>query len=190
MFGAEAGGESHIRRLNHRDPHPAEPSGAWPWSLKSPEEETDCMARQRRRQMSVLFIPDDGSRTVVFKLGYWPLRAVAGTILLLLILLILEFAFIWKIQEWRQSAHALRAENSRLNEEVARVEELALTLKRIQGTDQKLRQMLLHDAGPTQASFTNAISTGRREENGKKDAPVASAVGGADGSPRDSVKSR
>lgn len=148
------------------------------------------MARQRRRQMSVLFIPDDGSRTVVFKLGYWPLRAAAGAILLLLIMLILEFAFIWKIQEWRQSAHTLRAENSRLNQEVARVEELALTLKRIQGTDQKLRQMLLPDAGPTQASFTNAVSTVRPEENGKTGAPVASAIKGAAGSPRDSVNSR
>lgn len=148
------------------------------------------MARQRRRQMSVLFIPDDASRTLVFKLGYWPLRAAAGALLLLLVMLILEFAFIWKIQEWRQSAQALKAENSRLNEEVARVEELALTLKRIQGTDQKLRQMLLPDAGPTQASFTNAVSSGRQEENGKQGVPVASAVEGAAGSLRDSMNSR
>lgn len=152
--------------------------------------ETDCVARQRRRKMSVLFIPDDASRTIVFKLGYWPFRAVAGAILLLLIMLILEFAFIWKIQEWRQSAHTLRAENSRLKAEVARVEELALTLKRIQGTDQKLRQMLLPDAEPTQASFTNAISSGRQEENGEKGAPAASTVEDAAGSPRDSVNSR
>ena len=148
------------------------------------------MARQRRRQMSVLFIPDDGSRTIVFKLGYWPFRAAAGAILLLLIMLILEFAFIWKIQEWRQTALTLKTENSRLKSEVARVEELALTLKRIQGTDQKLRQMLLPEAGPTQASFTNAVSSERSEENGKTGAPVASAVEDVAGSPRDSVNSR
>ena len=148
------------------------------------------MARQRRRQMSVLFIPDDGSRTVVFKLGYWTLRAAAGALMLLLTMLVLELAFLWKIQEWRQSAQTLKEENSRLNAEVARVEELALTLKRIQGTDQKLRQMLLPNAGLAPAAYPNPMSSGSQPENGSEGASVANAAKRSSGSPRDSVDAR
>lgn len=148
------------------------------------------MASQRRRQMSVLFVPDDGSRTVVLKFGYWPLRMVAGALILLLVMLVLEFAFIWKIQAWRQSAQTLREENRRLHAEVARVEELALTLKRIQGTDQKLRQMLLPDSGLTPAAYANTGSAGSAAGNGKEGAPIPSAVKRSSVSARDTIDSR
>lgn len=148
------------------------------------------MARQRRRQMSVLFVPDDGSRTVVMKFGYWPLRMLAGALILLLVMLVLEFAFIWKIQEWRQSAQTLSEENRRLNAEVSRVEELAQTLKRIQGTDQKLRQMLLSDSELAPAAYANTGSSGHPAGNGKEGAPVASAVKRSSVSTRDSIDSR
>lgn len=148
------------------------------------------MARQRRRKMSVLFVPDDGSRTVVLKFGYWQLRVVAGALILLLVTLVLEFAFIWKIQDWRQSAQTLKEENTRLHAEVARVEELALTLKRIQGTDQKLRQMLLPDSESAPAAHANPGASGRSAGNGKDGAPVASAVTPSSGSARDSIDSR
>lgn len=148
------------------------------------------MARQRRRKMSVLFVPDDGSRTVVLKFGYWPLRMVAGALILLLVILILEFAFIWKIQEWRQTAQTLKEENTRLNAEVARVEELALTLKRIQGTDQKLRQMLLPDSELAPAARANPGSSERSTGNGKEGAPVPGAIERSSGSTSDSIDSR
>ena len=148
------------------------------------------MARQRRRKMSVLFVPDDGSRTVVLKVGYWPLRMAAGALILLLVILVLEFAFIWKIQEWRQTAQTLKEENTRLNAEVARVEELALTLKRIQGTDQKLRQMLLPDSELAPAARANPGSSGRSTGNGREGAPVPGAIERSSGSTRDSIDSR
>ena len=148
------------------------------------------MPRQRRRQMSVLFVPDDGSSTVTLKLGYWPLRVAAGALILLLVMLVLEFAFIWKIQEWRQTAQTLKEENTRLNAEVARVEELALTLKRIQGTDQKLRQMLLPDSELAPAARANPGSSGRTAGNGKEGAAAASAAKRSPASTRDSVDSR
>ncbi len=145
------------------------------------------MARQRRRQMSVLFVPDDGSRTRVFKLGYWRLRAAAAALLLLLIMLVLEVAFFWKIREWRQSAQTLMVENSRLNAEVARVEELALMLKRIQGTDQRLRQMLSPNAGLAPAAYGNPTGP---QENGTEGAPVATTPERPSASPRDSADAR
>lgn len=148
------------------------------------------MARQRRRRTSVLFVPDDGSRTVVLNFGYWPLRVAAGALVLLLVMLVLEFAFIWKIQEWRHTAQTLREENRRLNAEVARVEELALTLKRIQGTDQKLRQMLLPDSELAPAAFANPGASGRSAGNGEDGAPVAGTVKRSSGSARDSIDSR
>ena len=148
------------------------------------------MARKRRRRMSVLFVPDDGSRTVVLKFGYWPLRVVAGASILLLVTLVLEFALIWKIQEWRQTAQTLKEENTRLHAEVARVEELALTLKRIQGTDQKLRQMLLPDSELAPAVHANPAASGRSAGSGEDGAPVASAVKPSSGSVRDSIDSR
>ena len=148
------------------------------------------MARQRRRTTSVLFVPDDGSRTVVLKFGYWPLRVLAGASILLLVMLVVEFAFIWKIQEWRQTAQTLKKENRRLNAEVARVEELALTLKRIQGTDQKLRQMLLPDSELAPGAHADPGASGRSAGNGEDGAPVASAVKRSSGSARDSINSR
>lgn len=148
------------------------------------------MPTKKRRQMSVLFIPNDGSRTVVWNLGYWPLRVATGALILLLVVLVLEFAFIWKIQEWRQTAHTLKEENKRLYAEVARVEELALTLKRIQGTDQKLRQMLLPGSEMAPAAYPNTGSAGRPAGNGKEGAPVASAVARAPVSARDSIVSK
>jgi hypothetical protein len=148
------------------------------------------VARQRRRNISVLFVPDDSSRTVVFKLGYWPLRAAAGTLVLLLVLLALELAFFWKVQEWRQSAQTHKEENIRLNAEVARIEELALTLRRIQGTDQKLRQMLLPNGGLAPAAYPNPMPSGRQAENGNDGTAVANAAKRSSGSPRDSVDAR
>ncbi|MDE2888359.1 MAG: hypothetical protein OXR72_09080 [Gemmatimonadota bacterium] len=148
------------------------------------------MAKQKRRQMSVLLIPDDGSRTVVLKFGYWTLRVLTGTLLLLLVLLVLEFAFIWKIQEWRQTARTLTEENRRLHAEVARVEELALALKRIQGTDQKLRQMLLPDSGLAPAVYEKTGSTTRPPGNGKEGGTVAGADKPSQVSPGDSIVSR
>lgn len=148
------------------------------------------MARQRRRKMSVLFVPDDGSRTVALKFGYWPLRVLAGALIVLLVTLVMEIAFIWKIQEWRQTAQTLKEENTRLHAKVARVEELALTLKRIQGTDQKLRQMLLPDSDLAPAAHANPGASGRSAGNGEDGAPVVSAVKPSSGSARDSVNSR
>lgn len=148
------------------------------------------MPKQKRRQTSVLLVPDDGSRTVVLKFGYWTMRVLTGTLLLLLFLLVLEFAFIWKIQAWRQTARTLTEENRRLHAEVARVEELALALKRIQGTDQKLRQMLLPDSGLAPAAHEKTGSTTRPQGNGKESAPVADAVKHSQASPGDSIVSR
>ena len=130
------------------------------------------MPTRKRRQTSVLFVPDDGSRTVVLKLGYWQLRVAAGALLLVLVMLAVEFAFIWKIQEWRQTARTLTGENRRLHAEVARVEELALALKRIQGTDQKLRNMLLPDSGSAPAPYPNTGPAALTEGNGKESVPA------------------
>ncbi|MDE3000419.1 MAG: hypothetical protein OXU79_15190 [Gemmatimonadota bacterium] len=148
------------------------------------------MPTQKRRQMSVLFVPNDGSRTVVFKLGYRSLRVVTGAFLLLLVMLVLEFAFIWKIQEWRQTAHTLTEENRKLHTEVARVEELALTLKRIQGTDQKLRQMLLPDSELAPAAHANTGSTDSTAVIGREGPTVANVAKRSPASTRDTIVSR
>ncbi len=100
------------------------------------------MAKRRRRQLSVLVIPDDGSRTLEFKLSYWLLWATVGAVGVLLVLVVIGGGFYWKARTWEQAAQAFKRENTRLKSEVERVEELAQMMGYMKQVDQQLRHML------------------------------------------------
>ncbi|MDA0748877.1 MAG: M23 family metallopeptidase [bacterium] len=100
------------------------------------------MAKRRRRQLSVLVIPDDGSRTLEFKLSYWLLRIAVGALILLLALVALGGSFYWKAHKWQRVAHSYKRENTRLRTEVERIEELANVVIQMKQIDQQLRTML------------------------------------------------
>lgn len=100
------------------------------------------MSRRRRRQLSVLVIPDDGSRTLEFKLTYWFLRSAIGALVLLIVLVILGGGFYWQARNWERVAQALKRENNRLRAEVERIEELAQVITEIKRVDMQLRDML------------------------------------------------
>ena len=100
------------------------------------------MSKRRRSQLSVLVIPDDGSRTLEFKVSYWLIWAGGGLLGVLLLLLILGAVFFWQAHYWQEVAGALRRENSRLRDDVEQVEELAQAVAQMKQADQKLRAML------------------------------------------------
>ncbi|MCZ6632778.1 MAG: M23 family metallopeptidase [bacterium] len=100
------------------------------------------MAKRHQRQLSILVIPDDGSRTLEFKLGYGLIRAVACGLVVLLILVMAGGFFYWEFRFWKDSAGRLEWDNRRLRSEVARVDELAQMVTRMKQWDQQLRTML------------------------------------------------
>jgi murein DD-endopeptidase MepM/ murein hydrolase activator NlpD len=100
------------------------------------------LSLRRRRQLSVLVIPDDGSRTLEFKLSYWTLRLVSGILILLIALVLVGGRFYWLSRSWEQVAQTHKRENTRLRAEVERVDELASMVSRMKEVDQQLRSML------------------------------------------------
>ena len=100
------------------------------------------MPRRRRRQLSVLVIPDDGSRTLEFKVSFWLLRALVGAVGVLLALVLAGGVFYWQARSWERQALSLKGSNALLQAEVDRVEELAEAVVYIKQVDQQLRDML------------------------------------------------
>ena len=100
------------------------------------------MAKQRQRQLSVLVIPDDGSRTLEFKVGYWVLRMAACGLVILLVLVFAGAVFYWRAHYWEGVARTYSLDNQRLKGEVTRVEELAKMVTHMKQVDQQMRTML------------------------------------------------
>lgn len=100
------------------------------------------MAKPGQRQLSVLVIPDDGSRTFEFKISYWLLRIMGGVIGILLMLVLAGGGFYWQALYWEEMAQTLKWDNIRLKSEVARVEELTQVMARMKKIDQQVRDML------------------------------------------------
>jgi murein DD-endopeptidase MepM/ murein hydrolase activator NlpD len=113
----------------------------------------------RRRQLSVLVIPDDGSRTLEFKLSYWMLRLVTGILILLVVLLLVGGRYYWLSRSWERVAQLHKRENSRLRAEVERVEELASMVTRMKEVDQQLRSMLSPNLSLPPSSYTTSPTT-------------------------------
>ena len=100
------------------------------------------LSTRRRRQLSVLVIPDDGSRTLEFKLSYWTLRLVSGLLIMLVALVFVGGRYYWLSRSWEQVAQSHKRENRRLRAEDERVDELASMVSRMKEVDQQLRSML------------------------------------------------
>ena len=100
------------------------------------------MAKRHQKQLWVLVIPDDGSRTLEFKLHY-PVLWGAGAVLVgLLVMVCAGIVFFLQAQYWEHTARAQELDNTRLHAEVARVEELAQMVTRMKAWDQQLRSVL------------------------------------------------
>ena len=113
----------------------------------------------RRRQLSVLVIPDDGSRTLEFKLSYWTLRLVTGILILLVVLVLVGGRYYWLSRSWEQVAQSHKRENNRLGAEAERVEELASMVTRMKEVDQQLRSMLSPNLSLPPSSYTASPTT-------------------------------
>jgi len=100
------------------------------------------LSKRRSRQLSVLVIPDDGSHTLEFKMGYWLLWTASSALLVLFILVIVGGSFYLQARYWERNAQALQRENRRLRADVEQVDELAQTVVEIKQLDQQLRHML------------------------------------------------
>ena len=102
------------------------------------------MAKRQRRQLSVLIIPDDGTRTREFKIEYWLVHATLGLQILLVALVCLGGVFYWRSLRWEGEVLRLRHDNQRARAELERVDDLASVVTRMKLMDQQLRTMLSH----------------------------------------------
>lgn len=94
--------------------------------------------------MSVLIIPDDGTQTREFKIGYWLIHAFVVFQVCLIVLVLFVGFFYWRSLEWEGEALRLRHDNHRTRAELARVHDLATVVERMKRVDQQLRAILSH----------------------------------------------
>lgn len=100
------------------------------------------MAKRQSRQLSILIIPDDGSRTREFKLGYGVIRSVLVAEVLLCVLVALGGVFYWRSLHWEAAALRLTRDNQGLRTEMRQVADLAESVSRMKQVDRQLRAML------------------------------------------------
>lgn len=124
------------------------------------------MAKRRHKHVSVLVIPDDGSRTLEFKLNYLQVWGVGGLLGGLLAMVLLGGLFFWQARYWKRSAEELVLDNARLRQEATRVDELAQTVSRMKAWDQQLRTMLSGKVSLPPESYSMPVA-GHREVEGQ-----------------------
>lgn len=117
------------------------------------------MAKRRQKQISVLVIPDDGSRTLEFKLNYIMLWGLGVVVCVLFVLVACGGIFFVQSQYWKQTAQDLQVENARLHQEAERVDELAQMVSRMKAWDQQLRTMLAPTVTLPPVSYTVPVAT-------------------------------
>jgi murein DD-endopeptidase MepM/ murein hydrolase activator NlpD len=100
------------------------------------------LAKRHSRQLSILIIPDDGSRTREFKLGYGLIRGALVAEVLLFVLVIMGGVFYWRSLYWEAEALRLTRDNQGLRTEMRQVGDLAESVSRMKQADRQLRAML------------------------------------------------
>jgi len=106
----------------------------------------------------VLIIPDDGSRTLEFKLSYWALRwSVVAGVLALALVVSGGFAH-WRSLHWEGVSATLQRDNGRLRSQVDRIDELSELIARMKLVDQQLRGMLASQVDLPPAAYSQVQS--------------------------------
>ncbi len=101
----------------------------------------------QRKNFSVLVIPDDGSRTLKFKLSYHMLLGIGLGSALALCMVFVGLFFFWRATYWKHTAQMLEQDNERLYADVTRVDELAQVVTRMKAGEQTLRSILASHTG-------------------------------------------
>jgi murein DD-endopeptidase MepM/ murein hydrolase activator NlpD len=122
------------------------------WELQS-------LAKRRQKQLSILVIPDDGSRTLEFKLSYVLLGLLGGILVCLVGCVFAGGVFFWQAHYWEGRADSLLRDNLRLQTEMARVDELAQVVTRMKAWDQQLRTILSPNIDLRPAAYTVPVAS-------------------------------
>ncbi len=135
------------------------------------------MSKQRRRQLSVLVVPDDGSHTLEFKVSYWLLWAAVGGLGVLLVLVVMGGRFYWQARDWERVAQAHKRENIRLGIKVEQVEELAQMVAYMKQMDQQLRHMLSSKVNLAPAAYSVPATSHTLLGNAEMSSQITTVVG-------------
>ena len=101
----------------------------------------------QRKNFSVLIIPDDGSRTLKFKLGYRMLLGIGSGLGFAVCMVFIGLFCFWQALYWKHTAQNLEQDNERLHTDIARVDELAQVVARMKVGEQTLRSILADHVG-------------------------------------------
>lgn len=100
------------------------------------------------RRLSLIVVPDGELETRTFNLSYGKLKLFLGLGAALLVVFIVMVASWWSIAAQAARVPALEAEVARLEDERAKVAELAQTLSEVEAQYERVRQLLGADAVP------------------------------------------
>jgi murein DD-endopeptidase MepM/ murein hydrolase activator NlpD len=95
--------------------------------------------KRRTKYYTFLLIPDNERATRSIKINARLLQACLFFLFILLILIILGFATYWKAAELALGYGSLREENTKLREDLSRLDEIQANLDKLKMIDQKLR---------------------------------------------------
>lgn len=123
--------------------------------------EQHSLAKRRQKQLSILVIPDDGSRTLEFKLNYILLGVLVVALFVLVLFVGAGGVFFWQALHWENKSLALQRDNARLQREIARVDELAQVVTRMKAWDQQLRTILSPNIELSPASYSVPVVSSR-----------------------------
>ena len=116
------------------------------------------MLRRGTRYLSILIVPDDGSKTLEFRISQRAIHAFKVISFVLLGLILLAGFCYWRTAERAAMAFRIKRENRRLVAENQKVKELSQTLKQV--TDFRRRLIAMLGEGMPQEQETHSRSEG------------------------------
>jgi len=109
---------------------------------------------KKAHHLSILFVPDDNSRSFQLRMRISLLKVIAGFLLVCCLLITIGVVSYWKVAVMALSTKKVLKRNAELELECQKVNELAAILKRTAEADQQIRKIAGGIAKPKTATST------------------------------------
>lgn len=99
----------------------------------------EVLTMSRKRHISILIVPDDGRKAIGFRLSHSTFKALLVCLSVVIAAIIYGVITYWKAAEVASQAEQLARKNAELEQESAKINQLANILFEIKGIDRRLR---------------------------------------------------